>query len=98
MKKGFYNSRKQRTLAVLADQRPRSVPAIARLAGIKPTRRAYAYLGHLAESGLIEIERDPYRKIYCRITERGLNRLRWLRSRTPLGPVEQLLKKFLGQS
>lgn len=95
MKGGFYNSRKKKTLEALAGQKWLDVPSVARLAGITPTRRAYAYLTHLAEFDLIIQGRDKFGKLYYRITDRGIRRLEWLQSHTPPGPIEELVQKFL---
>jgi len=43
-------------------------------------RRAYIYLDHLKELGLVTRGRDARGKLRYQITDRGLERLKWLRS------------------
>ncbi len=80
MKTGNYNLRKIKTLEILSSREWRDVPAIARLAGIAPTRRAYTYLAHLAKFDIIMPGKDARGRLYYRITDRGVERLAWLRS------------------
>jgi hypothetical protein len=95
MKKGLYNSTKERTLEILANQKWLDVPTFARRAGMRPTRRAYSYLAHLATLDLIIRGRDERGRLHYQITDRGLTRLQWLRSRTPPGPIQELVTRFL---
>ena len=95
MKSGNYNSRKIRTLEVLSNDEWRDVPTIAHFAGIAPTRRAYAYLAHLAQFGLIVPGEDGYVRRYYRITERGQDRLAWLRSHTAPRQIKEAVNKIL---
>lgn len=95
MKSGYYNWRKMRTLEILSSKTWLDVPTVARFAGITPTRRAYAYLAHLVHLDLIAPGEDGNGRRYYRITERGLDRLEWLRSHAPPGPIEQEVKRIL---
>lgn len=95
MKRGNYNSRKIRTLEILSSQEWRDVPAIARFAGIIPTRRAYTYLAHLAQFDLIAPGKDAAGRLFYRITERGLDRLEWLRSHSASRPIKEVVKQLL---
>jgi len=55
------------------------VPALARKVGIRPVRRAYTYLTHLEGLGLVTGGFDVPGKLHFQITDRGLERLQWLR-------------------
>lgn len=54
----------------------------ARLAGVRPVRRAYTYLARLARFGLLERARDSQGRLLYRITVRGQGRLAWLMALT----------------
>ena len=47
-KNGSYNKTKRRALEVLENGTPIDGPTFARKVGIRPVRRVYAYLAHLA--------------------------------------------------
>ncbi len=85
-KNGSYNKTKKRALEILENKIWLDVPAVARKVGIRPVRRAYTYLAHLENMGLITRGLDAAGKLHFQITERGLERLEWLRGqkRTPL--------------
>ena len=93
-KSGSYNKTKKRTLEILENQIWLDVPAFARKAGIRPVRRAYTYIAHLEELGLVTRGWDAPGKLHFQITDRGLERLQWLRAqkRTTL---EELLAPIL---
>ena len=71
------------------------MPTIAHFAGITPTRRAYAYLAHLAQFDLIVPGEDGDGRRYYRITDRGLDRLEWLRSHTAPRQIKKVVNKIL---
>lgn len=77
---GLYNSTKKRALEVLEDRNWMDAPTFAHKVGIRPVRRTYAYLDHLEKLGLVTRGRSGAGKLYFRITERGLERLEWLRA------------------
>jgi hypothetical protein len=77
---GSYNKTKKRTLEILENKNWLDVPAIARKVGIRPVRRAYTYLAHLEDMGLIKGGWDAAGKLHFQITARGLERLEWLRA------------------
>lgn len=78
-KNGSYNKTKKRALEVLEDKTWMDVPAIARKVGIRPVRRTYTYLAHLEGLGLVTRRLDAPGKLHFKITDRGLERLQWLR-------------------
>ena len=87
-KDGSYNKTKKRALEALENRTPIDAPTFARRVGIRPVRRVYAYLAHLASLGLIVRRADLAVKLHFQITPRGLKRLEWLRGeqkRTTLG-------------
>ena len=92
---GNYNSTKKRVLEIFQDQEWFDVPTIARKVGIRPVRRAYTYLAHLEDLGLLVRSRDVLRKLHFQITPRGVERLQWLRSQDGPTALEQLLAPFL---
>ncbi len=55
------------------------VPAFAHKVGIRPVRRAYTYLAHLEDLGVVTRGLDAHDKLHFEITARGLKRLEWLR-------------------
>ena len=75
-----YNKTKRRALKVLENGTPVEGPTFARRVGIRPVRRVYAYLGHLTKLGLVVRRADLGSKVHFQITERGLERLEWLRT------------------
>ena len=76
-----YNSAKKRALQSFVDRGSwLNVPTWARLAEVRPVRRAYTYLARLARFGLLERSSDPEGRLAYRITERGRKRLAWLSS------------------
>jgi DNA-binding PadR family transcriptional regulator len=48
-----------------------------------PERGLYPYLRRLAAFGLVVIGRGPRRRVYYRITERGMDRLKFLTKEQP---------------
>ena len=74
-----YNKTKKRAREVLEGGTPIDGPTFARKVGIRPVQRVYAYLDHLAVLGLVVRRADLGSKLLCQITERGLDRLKWLR-------------------
>ena len=76
---GSYNRTKKRALEVLENGIPVDGPTFARKVGIRPVRRVYAYLDHLAVLGLVVRRVDLGSRLHFQITERGLKRLQWLR-------------------
>ena len=93
-KNGFYNKTKKRALEVLEDKTWMDVPTLARKVGILPVRRAYTYLAHLEELGLVIRGWDAPGKLYFQITARGLERLEWLRAQKRT-TIEDLLAPIL---
>src|SRR5689334_2547571 len=79
-KNGSYNKTKKRALEVLADGTLIDGPTFARRVGIRPVRRVYAYLDHLADLGLVVRRADLGSQLRFQITGRGLKRLEWLRT------------------
>jgi predicted transcriptional regulator len=86
-----YNKTKKRALEVLENGTPIDGPTFARKVGIRPIRRVYAYLAHLAALGLLIRRVDLGRKLHFQITERGLQRLKWLRA-----PERTMLEELIG--
>ena len=78
-KNGSYNKTKKRTLEILEDKTWLDVPTLGRKVGIRPVRRAYTYLAHLEDMGLVIGGWDATGKLNFQITTRGLERLQWLR-------------------
>jgi len=89
-----YNKTKRRTLEILENKTWLDVPAIARKVGISPVRRAYTYLAHLEDMGLVKGGWDAAGKLHFQITERGLERLEWLRAQKR-SALEELLAPIL---
>src|SRR5256885_12560881 len=90
-----YNKTKKRSLEVLENGIPMDGPTFAHRVGIRPVRRGYAYLDHLAVFGLAVRRVDLGRRLHFQITERGLNRLKWLRAEDDSSPLEALLPPHL---
>ena len=78
-KNGSYNKTKKKALEVLEDKTWMDVPVFAHKVGIRPVRRAYTYLAHLEDLGLVTRAWDAHDKLHFQITDRGLERLEWLR-------------------
>jgi hypothetical protein len=91
-----YNKTKKRTLEILENNTWLDVPAIAHKVGISPVRRAYTYLAHLEDIGLVKGGFDAPGKLHFQITARGLERLQWLRlhNRTTT-TIGELIAPFL---
>ena len=70
-KSGSYNKTKKRALEVLEDKTWMDVPAFAHKVGIRPVRRAYTYLAHLEDLGLVIRAWDTHDKLHFQITDRG---------------------------
>jgi hypothetical protein len=77
---GSYNKTKKRALEILENKTWLDVPTIAHKVGIRPVRRAYTYLAHLEDMGLVTRGWDAAGKLHFQITARGLERLEWLRA------------------
>jgi hypothetical protein len=75
-----FNSLKRRALEVFRMYGPLNPPAWAVLAGMQPIRSSYSYLLRLHRCGLLNRDRDPRGFLIYTISERGLERLRWLSS------------------
>ena len=75
-----YNSLKKRVLKVLVEQESWiSVSTIARKVSLPYSERGlYPYLRRLAGFGLVMVGRGSRRRVYYRITERGMERLEFL--------------------
>ena len=93
-KNGFFNKTKKRTLEVLEDKTWMDVPAFASKVGIRPVRRAYTYLAHLEKLGLVARGSHASGKLHFQITDRGLERLQWLRLQNST-TAENLIALFL---
>jgi hypothetical protein len=89
------NKTKRRALEVLENGIPMDAPTFAHRVGIRPVRRVYAYLDHLAILGLVVRRADLGSRLHFQITERGLKRLVWMRAQDPPSSLEQLLKPLL---
>lgn len=76
---GSYNKTKKRAPEILENKTWLDVPALARKVGIRPVRRAYTYLSHLEKLGLVTRGFDAAGKLHFQVTDRGLERLQWLR-------------------
>jgi hypothetical protein len=94
-KNGSYNKTKRRALEVLEDKTWVNVPTIAHTVGIRPVRRAYTYLAHLEDLGLLIRALDTAGKLHFQITDRGLERLEWLRLRESATTLEALIAPLL---
>jgi hypothetical protein len=94
-KNGSYNQTKRRALEILADGALIDGPTFARRVGIRPVRRVYAYLDHLAALGLVVRRADLGSKLNFQVTERGLKRLKWLRAQDKPSALEELLLPIL---
>jgi hypothetical protein len=81
MRRGFQNRTKQRVLEVLECKTWLDVPNHCEKIGIQPVRRAYTYLAHLTDLGLVARSLDTQGKLRYQITDRGPERLQWLRSK-----------------
>ena len=78
-----YNERKLQTLSIFASQGSAiSVRSFAILSGMRPVRCVYSYLGRLARWRLLRRGKSPSGRIVFQISERGRERLAWLRLRT----------------
>ena len=71
------------------------VPTFAQAAGIHPTRRAYTYLAHLADLGLVKRGKTASGRHYYQITPRGLERLEWLRRSIGSDPLRSVAVQVL---
>ena len=94
-KNGMYNKTKKRALEVLKDGALMDGPTFARKVGIRPVRRVYAYLTHLATHGLVLRRSDVGSKLVFQITQRGLERLEWLHRQAKSTTIEELILPFL---
>jgi len=94
-KNGLQNKTKKRALEVLEDGTPMDGPTFAHRVGIRPVRRVYAYLAHLAALGLVVRRADLGSRLRFQITERGLKRLEWLRAHDKPSALEVLLLPML---
>lgn len=90
-KDGLYNSTKKRALEVFEDQTWMDVPMFARKVGIRPIRRAYTYLAHLEDLGLVVRGWNAPGQLHFQITPRGLERLQWLRVQNRSTMLEELM-------
>lgn len=94
-KNGRYNFTKRRALEALENQTPMDASTFARKVGIRPVRRVYAYLAHLATLGLVVRRTDLGSRLNFQITARGLERLEWLRTESAADPMEELIRPLL---
>jgi hypothetical protein len=94
-KNGSQNKTKKRALEVLENGIPIDGPTFAHRVGIRPVRRVYAYLDHLAVLGLVVRRVDLGSRLHFQITERGLSRLQWLRAQDDPSTLEELLTPLL---
>src|SRR6476659_6792178 len=88
---GSYNKTKKRALEVLEDKTWIAVPAFAHKVGIRPVRRTYTYLAHLEDLGLVTRGLDAPGELHFQITDRGLERLEWLRLQNSTSMLEELI-------
>ena len=89
------NKTKRRALEVLENGIPMDAPTFAHRVGIHPVRRVYAYLDHLAVFGLVVRRSDLGSKLHFQITERGLERLEWLRGQKNPTALEELIRPLV---
>jgi predicted ArsR family transcriptional regulator len=93
---GSYNKTKKRALEVLEDITWMDVPAFAHKVGIRPVRRTYTHLAHLENLGLVTRGLDAPGKLHFQITDRGLERLQWLRLQSSAKTtLEDMIVPFL---
>ena len=92
---GSYNKTKKRALEVLEDKTWMDAPTFARKVGIRPVRRSYTYLAHLEDLGLVTRAWYAHDKLHFQITDRGLERLEWLRVRNSAKTLEDLIAPLL---
>jgi hypothetical protein len=90
-----YNKTKKRALEVLENGIPMDAPTFAHRVGIRPVRRVYAYLDHLAVLGLMVRRADLGSRLHFQITERGLERLEWLRGQEKPTTLQELTRPLL---
>jgi hypothetical protein len=77
--RGKFNSLKQHALSTFENRGWLSPPAWAVLAGFYPVRAAYTYLKRLHRWKLLERSLDRRGLLLYRISDRGAQRLEWLR-------------------
>ena len=77
------NSLKLRVLEALDRRGWTNPPLAAVLVGFSPVRAIYAHLKRYERWGLLERARDARGLLLYRVTDRGRNRLAWLRKRVP---------------
>ena len=80
--RGIYNSLKILALAEFEDRGWLSPPAWAVLAHFFPIRASYTYLRRLYRWKLLDRMRDSRGLLLYRLSERGAQRLKWLRRQT----------------
>ena len=90
-----HNKTKRRALEVLENRIPMDAPTFAHRVGIRPVRRVYAYLDHLAVLGLVARRADLGSRLHFQITERGLERLEWLRAQNQPSTLEGIILPLL---
>jgi DNA-binding IclR family transcriptional regulator len=77
-----YNELKLRVLSLFASDRQWLEPGeAARRLDFRPARAAWTYFGRLWRFGLLERRSSGRGTLQYRISETGIARLRWLRSR-----------------
>ena len=74
-----FNLRKKQALTIFSERGWLSPLAWAMLAGFSPIRAAYSYLGRLWRWGLLHRRQTPGGLIRYRLSQKGVNRLAWLR-------------------
>ncbi|MGH9253500.1 MAG: hypothetical protein ACRD3C_02905 [Vicinamibacterales bacterium] len=79
---GKYNLLKLRALTVFENRGWLSPPAWAVLASFYPVRAAYSYLLRLHRWKLLDRTLDRRGLLLYRLSQRGVDRLDWLRRRT----------------
>jgi hypothetical protein len=94
-KDGWYNKTKKRALEVFENQIWMDVPMFARKVGIRPVRRAYTYLAHLEDLGLVIRGGSAPGRLHFQITPRGLERLQWLRAQNRSTVLEEVIAPLL---
>jgi hypothetical protein len=77
---GKYNRLKIRALSAFEDHGWLSPPEWASETHFRPVRAAYSYLKRLHNWKLLDRGIDHRRRLYYRLSERGADRLAWLRS------------------
>ena len=75
----MYNSLKLMTLAAFERRGWLNPPTVSQLTGYRPVRAVYSYLLKLHRWGLLLRQRDDRGLLLYRLSDRGRDRLAWLK-------------------